>query len=62
MERFGRRSLIGPGKPYWKTPVGFTGGMISLRKGVGRGAGTGSGGDEEVVGVPLKGYGSVGVT
>lgn len=62
VERFGRRSLIGPGKPYWKTPVGFTGGVISLRNGVGSGAGFGGGGDVEVATLPLGGYPSVGVT
>lgn len=53
MERLGRRSLIGPGKPYWKTPVGFTGGVMSLRKGVGRGAGIGGGGDDKLGGIVL---------
>lgn len=45
---FGRRSLIGPGKPYWNTPVGLTGAMISLRRGIGRGAGAGGEGDTGV--------------
>ncbi len=48
VESVGRRSLTGPGKPYWKTPVGLTGGRRSLRSGVGRGAGTGGGGRVEV--------------
>lgn len=48
VETLGRRSLIGPGKPYWKTPVGFTGGTISFRSGVGRGVGTGGEGDAGV--------------
>ena len=41
------RSLTGPGKPYWKTPLGLTGGMISLRE-CGREPGRGAGGPVEV--------------
>lgn len=42
VERVGRRSDMGPGKPYWKRPFGFTGGRISLSgcagvAGIGRG-------------------------
>lgn len=36
------RSAIGPGKPYWKSPAGSTGGMISLPA-IGRLVGTGAG-------------------
>ena len=49
---------MGPGKPYWKMPVGFTGGMRSLRSGLGRAAGTGGGGDK---GDGTPGGGDVGV-
>jgi hypothetical protein len=36
------RSAIGPGKPYWKSPAGSTGGIISFPA-IGRLAGTGAG-------------------
>ena len=32
VERVGWRSEIGPGKPYWKRPLGSTGGMMSLKR------------------------------
>ena len=32
VERVGWRSEIGPGKPYWRRPLGSTGGMISLKR------------------------------
>ena len=39
VERVGRRSEMGPGKPYWKRPEGFTGVIRSfLDKGIGTGA------------------------
>ena len=44
VDRLGRRSAIGPGKPYWKRPEGSTGAMISL---AGRGP-AGVGGKGEV--------------
>ena len=46
VESVGRRSEIGPGKPYWKSPLGFTGGTSSLRD---RGGDAGTGGREDVV-------------
>lgn len=42
VESVGWRSEMGPGNPYRKRPLGFTGGMISFR-GCARVAGTGSG-------------------
>ena len=36
------RSAIGPGNPYWKSPAGSTGGIISFPA-IGRLAGTGAG-------------------
>lgn len=42
----GRRSLIGPGKPYWKTPEGSTG---EMRAGIGLGIGAGIGAGGPVV-------------
>lgn len=30
VERVGRKSAMGPGKPYWNRPEGSTGGMIAL--------------------------------
>lgn len=36
------RSAIGPGKPYWNSPAGSTGGIISFPA-IGRLAGTGAG-------------------
>lgn len=38
------RSATGPGKPYWKSPAGSTGGIIS-EIGIGLEAGTGAGTD-----------------
>ena len=46
VESVGRRSEMGPGNPYWKSPFGFTGGARSLR---GRGEEPGAGGSDEVV-------------
>ena len=58
VESVGRRSEIGPGKPYWKSPLGFTGGTSSLRD---RGGDAGTGGREDVVveGVETVGEGEV---
>lgn len=53
VESVGRRSEIGPGNPYWKSPFGFTGATISLR---GRGENPGVGGGGEVV---VEGVGAV---
>ena len=41
------RSLMGPGKPYWKTPLGLTGGIMSFSE-EGRDPGTGAAGPVEV--------------
>ena len=41
------RSLMGPGKPYWKRPLGLTGGIISLSA-KGRDPAAGAGGPVEV--------------
>ena len=48
VERVGRRSEIGPGKPYWKRPEGFTGWIKSF---LDKGMGTGAAGDLGVVDV-----------
>jgi hypothetical protein len=45
-EDVGRKSAIGPGKPYWKRPFGSTGGCRVLRGLRAKpGAGTGAGSD-----------------
>ena len=55
----GWRSFIGPGNPYWKRPLGWTGGTISLEGWIGEGTGAevvldGPGGYEVEVGVGLR--------
>ena len=61
VERVGRRSDIGPGKPYWKRPEGFTG---LIRSFLDDWIGTGVAGDVGVVGVGtlLVGLGGTAVT
>ena len=44
-----RRSATGPGKPYWKTPEGSTGGTVGT-VGSSRSIGIGAGGDVRVPG------------
>jgi hypothetical protein len=50
----GRRSDTGPGKPYWKMPLGSTretpGWVVVGRRGIGEALGSGLGGSERVVG------------
>ena len=58
VESVGRKSEIGPGKPYWKSPLGFTGGTSSLR---GRGGDAGTGGREDVVVEAVETVGEGGV-
>lgn len=48
VDRVGRRSEMGPGKPYWNRPFGFTGGIISLRGCAGF-AGRGMGAEDVLV-------------
>lgn len=49
----GRRSFTGPGKPYWKTPLGSTGGARAAATGLGMAGtdeiGVGRGGPVTVV-------------
>ncbi len=48
VDSVGRRSDIGPGKPYWNKPEGFTGVINSF---LDRGIGTGAAGEIGAVGV-----------
>ena len=53
------RSATGPGKPYWKSPAGSTGGLAAVGRGRAPGAGAGTG-TVEVAGVLVDGVVGVG--